>query len=113
SRGRNCHFFRTRHKLVLACPWLANCRLEDSVRGQMMNSPLLITSFIDRAGDLFGDVEIVSRRADRSIHRYTYKECRERARRLAMALRGLGLERGDRVATLRRNHYAHVEAYVG
>jgi len=78
-----------------------------------MNSPLLISSFIDRAGELFGDVEIVSRRADRSIHRYTYKECRDRARRLAMALRDLGLQRGDRVATLMWNHYAHVEAYFG
>src|SRR5262249_23175925 len=45
------------------------------VRGLMMNSPLLVTSFIDRAAEIFGDVEIVSRRADRSIHRYTYKEC--------------------------------------
>jgi fatty-acyl-CoA synthase len=87
--------------------------VEDPVRGQMMNSPLLITSFIDRAGDLYGDVEIVSRRADRSIHRYTYKECRERARRLATALRGLGLEPGDRVATMMWNHYAHLEAYFG
>ncbi len=87
--------------------------LEGSVRGQMMNLPLLVTSFIDRASELFGDVEIVSRRADRSIHRYTYKECRDRARRLAMVLHGLGLQPGDRVATLMWNHYAHVEAYFG
>jgi fatty-acyl-CoA synthase len=83
------------------------------VRGQMMSSPLLATSFIDRAGELFGDVEIVSRRADRSIHRYTYKECRDRARRLAMTLRGFGLRPGDRVATLMWNHHAHLEAYFG
>ena len=78
-----------------------------------MNSPLLVTSFIDRAGELFGGVEIVSRRPDRSIHRYTYKDCRDRACRLAMALRAMGLRRGDRVATLMWNHYAHVEAYFG
>jgi acyl-CoA synthetase (AMP-forming)/AMP-acid ligase II len=83
------------------------------MRGLMMNSQLLVTSFIDRAGDLFGDVEIVSRKGDRSIHRYTYRECTRRARRLAMALRGLGLQRGDRVATLMWNHYAHLEAYFG
>jgi fatty-acyl-CoA synthase len=83
------------------------------VRGLMMNSPLLVTSFIDRAAELFGDVEIVSRRADRSIHRYTYKECRDRARRLATALRGFGLQPGDRVGTLMWNHYAHFEAYFG
>src|SRR5437867_1142306 len=79
----------------------------------MMNSPLLITPFIDRAGELFGKVEIVSRLADRSLHRYTYQECRDRAHRLAGALRALGLGRGDRVATLMWNHYAHVEAYFG
>src|SRR5467141_3907907 len=83
------------------------------MRGQMMYSPLLVTSFIDRAGELFSSIEIVSRRADRSIHRYTYKECRDRARRLAMVLHGLGLQPGDRVGTLMWNHYAHVEAYFG
>src|SRR5436309_2559473 len=79
----------------------------------MMKAPLLVTSFIERAGELFRDVEIVSRRADRSIHRYTYKECRDRARRLSVLLRGLGLQPGDRVATLMWNHYAHLEAYFG
>src|SRR5947208_12644727 len=79
----------------------------------MMNLPLLVTSFIERAGELFRDVEIVSRRADRSIHRDTYKECRDRARRLSVLLRGLGLQPGDRVATLMWNHYAHLEAYFG
>jgi fatty-acyl-CoA synthase len=79
----------------------------------MMNSPLLITPFIDRASELFGKVEIVSRLADRSLHRYTYQECRDRAHRLASALQALGLGRGDRVATLMWNHYAHFEAYFG
>src|SRR5438552_6326749 len=79
----------------------------------MMNSLFLIMSFIDRAGDLFGKVEIVSRLADRSIHRYTYSECRNRARLLAGLLQSLGLRRGDRVGTLMWNHYAHLEAYFG
>src|SRR5262250_2051192 len=83
------------------------------MRGLMMNTPLLVTSFIDRVADIFGDVEIVSRRADRSIHRYTYRECANRARRLATALRALGLQPGDRVGTLMWNHYAHFEAYFG
>src|SRR5262245_50597472 len=83
------------------------------MKGQMMRSPLRITSFIDRAGELFGKVEIVSRLADRSLHRYTYKECRNRARLLAGALQAFGLQRGDRVATLMWNHYVHLEAYFG
>ena len=36
-----------------------------------------------------------------------------RARQLAVALQKLGLERGDRVATLCWNHYQHHEAYFG
>ena len=83
------------------------------MRGLMMNTPLLVTSFIDRAAEIFGDVEIVSRRADLSIRRYTYKECADRVRRLATALRTFGLQPGDRVGTLMWNHYAHFEAYFG
>src|SRR5215831_4196568 len=83
------------------------------MHGQMMNYPLLVTSFIDRAADLFGKVEIVSRLADRSIHRYTYKDCRERVRKLATLLQNLGLKPGERVGTLMCNHYAHIEAYFG
>ena len=83
------------------------------MHGLMMNTPLLVTSFIDRAAEIFGDVEIVSRRADRSIQRYTYKECANRARRLATALRAFGLQPGDRVGTLMWNHNAHFEAYFG
>src|SRR5579883_2593713 len=81
--------------------------------GLMMNAPLLTTAFINRAGDLFPNVEIVSRLADRTLHRYTYKQCRDRAYRLASVLQHLGLRPGERVGTLMWNHYAHVEAYFG
>jgi fatty-acyl-CoA synthase len=37
----------------------------------------------------------------------------ERAKRLAIALPGLGIQRGDRVATLAWNHHEHLEAYFG
>ena len=43
----------------------------------------------------------------------TYRETMRRARQLAVALQKLGLERGDRVATLCWNHYQHHEAYFG
>ena len=45
------------------------------------------------------------------MHRYTYRDCHQRARRLANALHGLGVGMGDRVATLAWNGYRHLEAY--
>jgi fatty-acyl-CoA synthase len=81
--------------------------------GTMMNYPLTLTHILERAGRLFPEREIVSRLPDHSLHRCTYRDVYNRARRLAEALQKAGLQRGDRVATLMWNHYAHVEAYLG
>ncbi len=83
------------------------------MRGLMMDFPLTIPVLLERAGNVFGKTEIVSRRPDRSVVRYTWSDLYGRTRRLASALTGLGLQRGDRVATLMWNHSAHVEAYFG
>jgi fatty-acyl-CoA synthase len=81
--------------------------------GLMMDYQLTIPAFLRRAQTLFGRREIVSRRPDRSLHRYTYAECLGRARKLAAALRALGIRDGDRVATLAWNSGRHLEAYYG
>lgn len=78
-----------------------------------MNYPLTLTHILERAGKLFPEREIVSRLPDRSLHRCTFADVYRRARCLAEALQKAGLQRGDRVATLMWNHYAHVEAYLG
>jgi fatty-acyl-CoA synthase len=83
------------------------------MKGQMMEYPLTLPPFLDRAERYYGTKQIVTRLPDRSFHRYTYADFVPRARRLAVALRKLGLERGDRVATLCWNHYQHLEAYFG
>ena len=83
------------------------------MRGLMMDFPLTVPAILERAGNVFGNVEIVSRRPDRSLARSTWKDLYKRSRRLANALTGLGLRRGDRVATLLWNHTAHMEAYFG
>jgi fatty-acyl-CoA synthase len=83
------------------------------MRGTMMDFPLTLNSILERAGNLFRRVEIVSRRPDRSLHRYTFGDFYQRARRLADALIKAGLQRGDRVATLMWNHSTHLEAYFG
>jgi fatty-acyl-CoA synthase len=81
--------------------------------GQMMSQPLLISSIIDFAARHYGHVEIVSRRVEGDLHRYTYRDCRERSKRVAHALQGLGVTMGQRVATLAWNGYRHMELYYG
>jgi fatty-acyl-CoA synthase len=81
--------------------------------GLMMDFQLTLPTILRRAESLFPEQEIVSRLPDRTLHRYTYAGFARRARALAVALQGLGLERGDRVATLGWNHSAHLEAYFG
>jgi 3-(methylthio)propionyl---CoA ligase len=79
--------------------------------GQMMDQPLLISSIIQHADRYFGANQIVSRRVEGDIHRYTYHDCHTRSRQLANALTNLGVRMGDRVATLAWNGYRHMEAY--
>ncbi|PVH30428.1 3-(methylthio)propionyl-CoA ligase [Pararhodobacter oceanensis] len=81
--------------------------------GQMMSQPLLISSLLVHAERHHGDREIVSRRVEGDIHRYTYRELASRARRLANALAGLGLSASQRVGTLAWNGYRHMELYYG
>jgi fatty-acyl-CoA synthase len=81
--------------------------------GLMMDYQLTLPTLLRRAETYFPDVAVVSRLADRSFFRTSYGRVMERARRLAVALQRLGLERGDRVATLCWNHHQHLEAYFG
>ena len=83
------------------------------MQSTMMNVPLSLNHLLERAGQLFADNEIVSRRPDKSLVRYRYGDFYRRARALASALQGLGLQKGDRVATLCWNHHAHLECYFG
>jgi fatty-acyl-CoA synthase len=88
-------------------------RVQTEMKSTMMSVPLNLSHFLERAGKLFARQEIVSRLPDKSLHRYTYADFYRRARLLAEALQKAGLRRGDRVATLMWNHYAHYEAYFG
>lgn len=84
---------------------------QSPLMGQMMYQPLLISNILCHADRHFGDVEIVSRRVEGDIHRYTYRDCHRRARQLANALASLGGKMGDRIATLAWNGYRHLELY--
>ncbi|HJO04724.1 MAG TPA: long-chain fatty acid--CoA ligase [Acidobacteriota bacterium] len=83
------------------------------MRGLMMDYQLTLPTLLNRAESLYTHRQIVSRRPDKSIHRYTVGDFAQRARRLAVALRKLGVDKGDRVGTLAWNHYQHLEAYLG
>jgi fatty-acyl-CoA synthase len=79
----------------------------------MMDVPLTIELIVDRAERWMADAEIVSRRPDKSLTRTNYGTVLGRARRLARALVGAGIRKGDRVGTLMWNHSEHLEAYFG
>ncbi|UOB07221.1 3-(methylthio)propionyl-CoA ligase [[Acidovorax] ebreus] len=81
--------------------------------GLMQSQPLLISSLISFAERHHGDGEIVSRRVEGDIHRYTYRDLARRSRQLANALDALGLQFSDRVASLAWNGYRHMEMYFG
>ena len=81
------------------------------MQGLMMDMPLLISGLITHADRHHGDTEIVSKTVDGSVHRYTYRDAHARARKLANALQRLGVQPGERIATLAWNSYRHFEIY--
>lgn len=81
--------------------------------GLMQQQPLLISSLIDFASRHHGDAEVVSRRVEGDIHRYTWRDVGLRARQVANALDAESLLFSDRVATLAWNGYRHLELYFG
>ncbi len=81
------------------------------MNGLMMQQPLLISTLLTHAERHHGEQEIVSRRVEGDVHRYTYRDLAQRARRMANALAGLKIGSGDRVATLAWNGYRHMELY--
>jgi fatty-acyl-CoA synthase len=80
--------------------------------GLMMDDyQLALTPLVERAEQLTPGRKVVSRRPDGSIHRTTLGETARRARRVATALKKLGIGDGDRVATLLWNQPEHLELY--
>ncbi len=81
--------------------------------GLMQHQPLLVSSLIEFAARHHHDAQLVSRRVEGDLHRYTYHDAARRSRQLANALDALGLAHGDRVGTLAWNGYRHFELYYG
>ncbi len=75
-----------------------------------MDYPLTLKHFLARAERLFPNQEIVTRTA-MGAHRYRYRDYCLRTHRLAHLLHQLGVQKGDRVATLCWNTHQHLELY--
>ncbi len=74
---------------------------------------LNVTNLLKHGARNFGRQEIVSRKHDGSLFRYTYNNAYERVNRLASSLNLLGIEIGDKVGVLAWNTYRHFEIYFG
>jgi fatty-acyl-CoA synthase len=83
------------------------------LEGLAQDYQLTLPAILRRAEQLYGYREIVTRRPDKSFHRHTFADFVSRSKKLAVALKKLGLEDGDRVGTLGWNTYQHLEAYFG
>lgn len=79
----------------------------------MMQTPLLLSSFVKRAEQFFPEKCIISRTSESKIHRITYREFAGRTRKLADALTKLGMTHGTKVGSFAWNHHRHLEAYFG
>jgi fatty-acyl-CoA synthase len=83
------------------------------MRSTMMDIPLTVTSIMRYGTTVFGDREVVTCTGiDGSVRRRSYAEVGGRAARLANALRALGVNADQRVATFMWNSAEHLEAYL-
>jgi fatty-acyl-CoA synthase len=82
-----------------------------AVRSTMMDVPLTVTAIMRHGTTSYADAEVVTLTAAGS-RRQTYGTTGTRVARLANALRSLGVDGDQRVATLMWNNAEHLEAYL-
>jgi fatty-acyl-CoA synthase len=76
----------------------------------MQDRPLTINAIYEHGRKVFANSEVVTFMGDGS-RRASYGEVAERARKLAGALKRLGIRSGDRVGTFCWNNQEHLESY--
>lgn len=81
------------------------------MRGLMQDHQLLVSSILRHAAKHHRGAKIVSADPEGTVTRGTWPEVAESAARLAQALVRLGVQPGDRVATLGWNSRQHLELY--
>ena len=92
------------------------------MKGNMMHVPMTIPFILERVRTIYREREVISlviggrNEAGQPVpkrHTIKYGELADRALRLGAGLLSLGLQPGDRVATLAVNSFRHLEAYLG
>lgn len=81
------------------------------MQSTMQDAPLQIAQILRHGSTVHGDAEVVTWTGDGSRRR-TYAEVGRRCAQLAHALRGLGVDGDQRVATFMWNNAEHLEAYL-
>src|SRR5216684_4393496 len=81
------------------------------MKGLIMDYPLTLTQFFERARKIFHRKTMATRVPGVGLWRYTYADYADRVCRLAAALAKLGLAKGDRVGTFAWNSHRHMEVY--
>jgi len=81
--------------------------------GLMQDYQLTVQTILDHAALNHAERELVTRSIEGPIRRYTYRDLRTRALRVAKALQKEGVVLGDRVATMAWNTDRHVEVWYG
>jgi fatty-acyl-CoA synthase len=84
---------------------------EVSVKSTMQDAQLTIGSVMKHGATVHGDAEVVTATVD-GARRRTYADVGTRAAQLAHALRELGIDGDQRVATFMWNNAEHLEAYL-
>src|SRR6267154_6789811 len=77
----------------------------------MMDVPLTVTGLMRYGTTVYGDSEVVTCTTD-GVRRQSYAQTGARVAQLAGALRKLGVDGDQRVATLLWNNSEHLEAYL-
>jgi 3-(methylthio)propionyl---CoA ligase len=81
------------------------------MQGLMQDFPLIVSRLLTYAESFHGGIEIVSKRLEGDIHRYTFGDLASRTRQLANALERLGVAQGQVAGTIAWNGYRHMELY--
>ena len=87
--------------------------MPDHLLGEMQDWDMVMSHAIDHAAREHGDREIVTLWSDKSESTTNWRGIRHDAKRLAQALRAIGIEKGDRVATMAMNHAHHLSSFYG